>query len=134
MRLASEQADKLIAATRTKAKAIGIALSVAILDSAGHMKAFSRMDGAWLGSIDGALRKARTSILFEAETQSIWDICKPGAQARGLEHTNGGLATFVGGIPLRAANGDLLGAIGVSGGQVEQDFAVASAGAASLPA
>ncbi len=133
MPLTCEQADTLIAGARAKAKAIGIAVSVAILDSAGHMKAFSRMDGAWLGSSDVAFRKARTSILFEAETQSIWEICKPGAQAHGLEHTNGGLVTFAGGIPLRAPNGDLLGAIGVSGGQVEQDFVVATAGAASLP-
>jgi uncharacterized protein GlcG (DUF336 family) len=82
MKLTSEHADRLIAGARAKAKTIGIAVSVAILDSAGHMKAFSRMDGAWLGSADVALRKARTSILFEAETQSIWDICKPGAQGR----------------------------------------------------
>jgi uncharacterized protein GlcG (DUF336 family) len=136
MQFTSDQADTLIAAGRAKAKAkaIGIAVSVAVLDSAGHMKAFSRMDGAWLGSSDVAVRKARTAVLFEAETQSIWDICKPDAQAHGLEHTNGGLVTFAGGIPLKAANGDLIGAIGVSGGQVEQDFAVASTGAASLRA
>jgi uncharacterized protein GlcG (DUF336 family) len=134
MQLTSDLADMLIAAARAKAKAIGIAVSVAVLDSAGHMKAFSRMDGAWLGSSDVALRKARTSVLFEAETQSMWDICKPDAQAHGLEHTNGGLVTFAGGIPPRAVNGDLIGAIGVSGGQVEQDFAVATAGAASLRA
>jgi uncharacterized protein GlcG (DUF336 family) len=133
MQLTSEQADTLIAAARSKAKTIGIAVCVAVLDRAGHMKAFSRMDGAWLGSSDVALRKARTSVLFEAETQAIWDICKPDAQAHGLEHTNGGLVTFVGGIPLRGPNGDLLGAIGVSGGQVEQDFVIATAGAASLP-
>jgi uncharacterized protein GlcG (DUF336 family) len=132
MPLTSEQADKLIAAARTKAKTIGIAVSIAVLDSAGHMQAFSRINGAWLGSSDVALRKARTSILFEAETQSIWDICKPDAESHGLEQTNGGLVTFAGGIPLRAPNGDLLGAIGVSGGQVEQDFVVAAAGAASL--
>jgi uncharacterized protein GlcG (DUF336 family) len=134
MKLTSKQADTLIAAARSKAKTIGIAVSVAALDRAGRMKAFSRMDGAWLGSSDVALRKARTSILFEAETQSLWAICKPDAQAQGLEHTNGGLVAFAGGIPLRAANGDLLGANGVSGGQVEQDFVVATAGAASLPA
>jgi uncharacterized protein GlcG (DUF336 family) len=97
MQLTSEQADTLIAGARAKAKTTGIAVSVAVLDSAGHMKAFSRMDGAWLGSSDVALRKDRTSILFVAETQSIWDICKPDAQAHGLEHTKGGLATFAGG-------------------------------------
>src|ERR1700691_1282758 len=132
MQFTSDQPDTLIAAARAKAKAIGIAVSVAVLDSAGHMKAFSRMDGAWLGSSDVAVRKARTAVLFEAETQSIWDICKPDAQAHGLEHTNGGLVTFAGGIPLKAANGCLIGAIGVSGGEVAQDFEIAKAGAAAL--
>jgi uncharacterized protein GlcG (DUF336 family) len=134
MRLTAEQADSLIAAAKAKAKDIGIVDSVAVLDSAGHLKAFSRMDGAWLGSSDVALRKARTSVLFEAETQAIWEVSKPDAQAHWLEHTNGGLVTFAGGIPLRRSDGELLGAIGVSGGVVAQDYAVASVGAASLKA
>lgn len=134
MRLTAEQADSLIAAARAKAKDIGAAVCVAVLDSAGHLKAFSRMDDAWLGSSDVAFRKARTSVLFEAETQAIWEVSKPDAQAHGLEHTNGGLVTFAGGIPLKAPSGELLGAIGVSGGEVAQDFAIAHAGAASLKA
>jgi uncharacterized protein GlcG (DUF336 family) len=92
------------------------------------------MDGAWLGSSDVAFRKARTSVLFEAETQALWEVSKPDAQAHGLAHTNGGLVTFAGGIPLKASDGELLGAIGVSGGEVAQDFAIARAGAASLKA
>jgi uncharacterized protein GlcG (DUF336 family) len=134
MRLTAEQADSLIAAAKAKAKDIGVVVSVAVLDAAGHWKAFSRMDGAWLGSSDVAFRKARTSVLFEAETQAIGEISKPDAQAHGLEHTNGGLITFGGGIPLKAPDGELLGAIGVSGGEVAQDFAIARAGAASLKA
>jgi uncharacterized protein GlcG (DUF336 family) len=129
MRLTIDQADGLIAAAKAKAKDIGVAASVVILDSAGHLKAFSRMDGAWLGSTDIALRKARTSILFEAETQAILDVCKPDAEGHGLEHTNGGLVTFAGGIPLLATDGELLGAIGVSGGRVAQDFEIAKAAA-----
>jgi uncharacterized protein GlcG (DUF336 family) len=134
MTLTADKADVLIAAARAKARDIGIAVSVAILDSAGHLMAFSKMDGAWLGSSDIAIRKARTSILFEAETQAIWEICKPDAQAHGLEQTNGGLVTFAGGIPLLTKNRELLGAIGVSGGQVAQDFAIAKSGAAALTA
>ncbi len=130
MRISSEQADTLIVAAKAKAADIGIAVSVVILDSAGHPKAFLRMDGAWLGSIDVAMKKAKTSVLFEAETQAVWEICRPGAQAHGLELTNDGLVTFAGGIPLKAADGELIGAIGVSGGQVAQDFEVARAGAA----
>ncbi len=134
MQITSDHADALIRAARAKAADMGIAVSVVVLDVAGHLKAFSRMDGAWLGTIDVAMKKARTSVLFEAETQAIWEICKPGAQAHGLEQTNDGLVTFAGGIPLKSADGALLGAIGVSGGQVAQDFEVARAGLAALRA
>lgn len=132
MALTSDLAEALIKAAKTKAADIGIAVSVVVLDFGGHLKAFSRMDGAWLGSIDVALKKARTSVLFEMETQNVWEVCKPEAQAHGLELTNDGLVTFAGGIPLKAADGQLVGAIGVSGGQVAQDFEVARAGSGAL--
>jgi uncharacterized protein GlcG (DUF336 family) len=90
------------------------------------------MDGAWLGSIDVAMRKARTSVLFEMETQTVWDLCKPGAQAPGLEQTNGGLVTFAGGVPLKGSDSGLLGAIWVSGGAVAQDFEIARASSLAL--
>jgi uncharacterized protein GlcG (DUF336 family) len=132
MPLTSDLAEALIKAAKTKAADIGIAVSVVVLDYGGHLKAFSRMDGAWLGSIDVAVKKARTSVLFEMETQKVWEVCKPDAQAHGLELTNDGLVTFAGGIPLKAADGQLVGAIGVSGGQVAQDFEVARAGCGAL--
>jgi uncharacterized protein GlcG (DUF336 family) len=132
MRLTSAQADALVKAAKSKAGEIGVAATVVVLDFAGHLNAFSRMDGAWLGSIDVAMRKARTSVLFEMETQSVWDLCKPDAQAHGLEQTNGGLVTFAGGVPLKGSDGSLLGAIGVSGGAVAQDFEIARAGSLAL--
>jgi uncharacterized protein GlcG (DUF336 family) len=132
MALTSDQADALIKAAKAKAADIGIAVNIVVLDFAGHLKAFSRMDGAWLGSIDVAMKKAKTSVLFEMETQMVWEVCKPGAQAHGLERTNDGLVTFAGGIPLKAPGGQLLGAIGVSGGQVAQDFEIARAGSKAL--
>jgi len=134
MALTSDRADALIQAAKVKAEQIGIAASIVVLDVAGHLKAFSRMDGAWLGSIDVAMKKAKTSVLFEMETQMVWEVCKPGAQAQGLERTNGDLVTFAGGIPLKASDGTLVGAIGVSGGQVAQDFEIARAGSAAFPA
>jgi uncharacterized protein GlcG (DUF336 family) len=126
------QAARLIESAAAKAADIGIAASIAVLDAAGHLKAFSRMDGAWLGSIDVAMRKARTAVLFEIDTQSIWEVCKPDGQAHGIEATNGGLITFAGGIPLKDADGRLIGAIGVSGGQVAQDLEIALAGLTAL--
>jgi uncharacterized protein GlcG (DUF336 family) len=134
MQITSDQAETLIRAAQSKAADMGVAVSVVVMDAAGHLKAFSRMDGAWLGSIDVAMKKAKTSVLFEAETQAIWELCKPDAQAHGLEVTNNGLVTFAGGIPLKDADGQLLGSIGVSGGQVAQDHEVARAGLAVLAA
>jgi uncharacterized protein GlcG (DUF336 family) len=129
MPIRSTQAATIVAAATRKAAEIGIAVSVVVLDDGGHIKEFSRMDGAWLGSIEVALSKAKTSILFQVETQALWDVCKLGGQAHGLEATNGGMITFAGGIPLKALDDSLSGAIGVSGGQVDQDYAVARAGA-----
>jgi uncharacterized protein GlcG (DUF336 family) len=132
MRLTLDQAAAVLSAGAARAKCFGIAVCVAVLDDAGHLKAFSRMDGAWLGSVDVAMTKARTSVLFQAETQALGEVCKPGAEAAGLERSNSGLVTFAGGIPLLSSDGALIGAVGVSGGQVAQDFEIARAAAGAL--
>ena len=132
MQITVKQAERLIQAAASKAEEIGIAVSIVVVDAGGYLKAFSRMDGAWLGSIDVAIRKAHTSVLFEMETQTVWSFSKPNAQAHGIENTNGGLVTFAGGIPLKATDGELFGSIGVSGGQVNQDYMIAQAGQAAF--
>jgi uncharacterized protein GlcG (DUF336 family) len=132
MHITSAHAEHLIEVAQSTATSLGIAVSVAVLDASGHLKAFSRMDRAWLGSIDVAIKKAKTSILFETDSEKVWEFSKPEAQAHGLDLTNGVLVTFAGGIPLRTTAGALLGAIGVSGGQVSQDREVAHAGALAL--
>ncbi|MEI9995624.1 MAG: heme-binding protein [Rhizomicrobium sp.] len=134
MTLTLDTADALVRVARKKAEATGVAVCVAVLDQGGHLTAFARMDRAWLGALDVSIRKAKSSVLFEAETQMIWEVCKPGAQAHGLEQTNGGLVTFAGGIPLKGPDGLVVGAIGVSGGEVAQDYVVAQAGAAAFAA
>lgn len=128
--ITSEQARKVIAAGETRAIEIGIAVNIAVLDAGAHLKAFNRMDNALLGSIDIALGKARTSVLFRTTSEAVWDYCKPGAPAPGLERSNGGLITFAGGIPLLTADGTVIGAVGVSGGAVSQDRDIAEAAAA----
>lgn len=132
MSLTSDQARAVIAAAETKASAAGVPVIVAVLDAAAHLKAFARMDGAVLGSIDVALRKARTAALFQVNSEAVWEYCKPGAPAPALELTNDGLAPFGGGIPLRNGDGDIVGAVGVSGGAVAQDLEIAQAAAAAL--
>jgi uncharacterized protein GlcG (DUF336 family) len=130
--ISCRQADSILQASRSRADQIGIAVSVVVMDAGGNLKALSRMDGAWLGSIDVAIKKARTSVLFEMETQTVWQFSSPKGSAHGMEFTNGGMVTFAGGIPLKSTDGKLLGAVGVSGGMVEQDYEVALAAVAVL--
>jgi uncharacterized protein GlcG (DUF336 family) len=130
--ITTQQARSMIFAAETQAAAMGVPVNIAILDSGAHLKAFSRMDGAPLGSIDVATRKARTAVLFETNSEAVWEYCKPGAPAPGLELSNGGLAPFAGGIPLRGPDSSMQGGIGVSGGSVVQDFEIARAALAAF--
>lgn len=133
MAITQALSDAVLAAAQAKALEIGVPMNVAVLDDGGNLKAFLRMDGALIGSIDIALKKARTSVLFGMNSEAVGEFCKPGGSSPGLEQTNGGLVVFAGGIPLRDATGGLVGAVGVSGGAVAQDFAVAEAAASASP-
>jgi uncharacterized protein GlcG (DUF336 family) len=134
VQITADQADRAVKASIKKASELGISVCIAILDSGGHLKAFHRMDGAWLGVIDVAIKKAKTSALFEMETQIMDNYSKPGADAHGIDLSNGNLMTFAGGIPLKSSDGQIIGSIGVSGGQVAQDYAVAQSGESALKA
>lgn len=128
----TDQALLLLSAAEAKSVDLGIAVNIALLDSGAHLKLFLRMDGAVLGSIALAIAKARTAVLFETASENVWEYCKPGAPAHCLELSNGGLAPFAGGIPLIKGDGLLLGAVGVSGGAVDQDLEVAIAAVKAL--
>lgn len=132
MAITSEQARAVIEAARRKANELGVPAIISVLDAGCHLKALERMDGAPLGSIDVAIGKARTAALFACNSEDVWEYCKPGAPAPGLDRSNGGLMTFAGGISLKAPGGVLLGAVGISGGAVVQDQAIAQAGAAAF--
>jgi uncharacterized protein GlcG (DUF336 family) len=103
-------------------------MNIAVVDGGGHLLAFARMDKSILGSIDIALKKAKTSVLFNSPSESLWEYCKPGGPAPTTEGTNGGLIPYAGGAPIRDVDGSLAGAIGVSGGMPAQDGEVARAG------
>jgi uncharacterized protein GlcG (DUF336 family) len=126
------QAQTIIAAAAVKANALGVQVNIAVLDGSAHLKAFSRMDGALLGSVDIALGKARTAALFGMSTEAVGEFSKPGGTSPGLEQTNGGLVVFAGGLPLADVDGSLIGAVGISGGTVRQDLEIAEAAAAAL--
>jgi len=131
MSLTENMAQSVIAAARRAAESIGVPVAIAVLDASAHLKAFARMDGAVLGSIDIALGKAKTSALFGMNSEAVGEFSKPGGTSPGLELTNGVLVVFAGGVALRDAKGTMIGAVGVSGGAVEQDVQVANAAAAA---
>ncbi len=126
-----DQAHAAVDAARIKSGEIDTKMNIAIVDAGGNLKAFARMDGAWLGSIDIAIRKARTARYFDMNTGEIGKLSQPGGALYNLEHSNGGLITFPGGIPIRQGD-TIIGAIGVSGSSVENDHTVAAAGAAAI--
>lgn len=132
MNLTLAQAEKAIAAAKEKATAIDTKMNIAIVDGGANLVAFSRMDGAWLGSLDISIKKAKTARFFDMNTGIVGELSQPGGSLYNIEHSNGGLITFPGGIPIKNAQGEIIGAIGVSGSSVANDHAVAEAGAATL--
>jgi len=126
------QAQAAVAAAMQKAEQLNTRMDIAVVDAGANLKAFLRMDGAWLGSIDIAIKKARTARFFDMNTGDIGRLSQPGGPLYNIEHSNGGLITFPGGIPLRNARGEVVGGIGVSGSTVENDHAVADAGAQAV--
>ena len=127
--ISTEQALAVVKAAMAKAKEINTKMDIAVVDAGSNLKAFARMDGAWQGSIDIAIKKARTARFFDMPTGEIGKLSQPGGPLFGIEHSNGGLITFPGGVPILAGDGTLIGAVGVSGSTVENDHAVAAAGA-----
>jgi uncharacterized protein GlcG (DUF336 family) len=126
------QAQAIVAAAVAKATEIGTRMDIAVVDAGGNLKAFARMDGAWLGSIDISMKKARTARWFDLPTGEIGKLSQPGGPLYQIEVSNGGLISFPGGLPLKMADGTVIGGVGVSGSTVEDDNAVAEAGAAAL--
>ena len=110
-----EQAKAVVAAALTKAQQIGVKMNIAVVDAGANLKAFARMDGAWLGSIDISIRKARTARFFDMNTGEIGKLSQPGGSLYNIEHSNAGLITFPGGVPLKNKDGSVIGAVGVSG-------------------
>ena len=128
MHITMENARAAIEAARKKAVELETQMCIAVVDSGANLKAFLRMDDAWVGSIDIAIKKAKTAVFFMMPTGEIGKLSQPGKPLYGIEHSNEGLITFPGGLPIVDEQGVLVGAIGVSGSAVENDNAVAEAG------
>ena len=124
-----DQAHAALEAAAKKAQEINTKMDICVVDAGGNLKAFARMDGAWIGSIDISIKKAKTARFFDMPTGNIGKLSQPGQPLYGIEHSNGGLITFPGGVPIKNQQGTVIGAIGVSGSTVENDHTVAEAGA-----
>ena len=124
-----DQAKAAVKAAIAKSGELGVKMNIAVVDAGANLKAFVRMDGAWLGSVDIAIKKAKTARFFNMNTGEIGKLSQPGGPLYNIEHSNDGLISFPGGVPIKSG-GQIIGAIGVSGDSVENDHAVAEAGAA----
>ncbi len=128
--VSSELAHRMIAAAEDKARQIGVPMNIAVIDESGVLKAFSRMDGAPLLSVQIAQDKAYTAVGFGMPTHGWFDFIKNDPPlAAGAPSGIDRLVIFGGGYPI-SIDGTLVGAIGVSGGHYTQDQEVAEAGLA----
>ena len=112
MHVTMEQALTAIEAARKKAKSLETQMCIAVVDSGANLKGFLRMDDAWVGSIDIAIKKAKTAVFFGMPTGEIGKLSQPGKPLYGIEHSNQSLITFPGGLPIIDGDGELLGAVG----------------------
>lgn len=127
MELSTQQSIEVVEKAISKATQVGVQANIAVLDKSGHLKAFQRMDDAFLGSIDIAIGKAKTAMLFRMNSEEVGGFLDPVQKTYGMISTNGGLVGFKGGMPIRKGE-EILAYIGVSGGSPDQDFEIATAG------
>jgi uncharacterized protein GlcG (DUF336 family) len=127
-----EDARRVTAAAEECAREIGQPQNIAVVDAGGNLVSHIRMDGAWIGSVDVAINKAFTARAFDLPTADLAADSKPGGQFYGIQESNKGrVMIFAGGIPLKR-DGEVVGAVGVSGGDGDQDTQVAEAAAAAF--
>ncbi len=115
-RLTYEVAQAIVAAGIAKGAELGVPMSVAVVDEARELVAFGRADGAALVSID-------------LDTAIIGSLTLPGEPIFGFQSSDTRFVTFGGGLPLADSDGNVVGAVGASGGPVEIDVQVAEAAA-----
>jgi uncharacterized protein GlcG (DUF336 family) len=123
-----DTAKTVLEAAERKADEIGVPMNIAVVDRGGNLVAFERMDDAWLASTDIAVDKAFTAAALAMPTEDLAGATQLDESLYGLNTTNDGrLVVFGGGIPL-VRDEEVVGAVGVSGGAVEEDVEVAQAG------
>jgi uncharacterized protein GlcG (DUF336 family) len=123
-------AQRIISNAKAKADEMGLPMCIAVTDEHAYLVAFVRTGDTTLDSIQLAIDKAYTAALIRMDTRELGRLSQPGGQLYGIQNNLGGkMVIFPGGIPIWV-KGKLFGAVGVSGGMVDEDEAVAIAGAA----
>ena len=128
----TDDVQSVTATARQKAEEMDLAMNITVVDAGANLEGFLRMDGVWLGSVDVAIEKAETARYFDMNSGQVGELSQPGGSLYGIEHLNGGLISFPGGVTLEDASSNVTGAVGVSGSTVDDDHEVASAGAEVL--
>ncbi|ART67312.1 cobalamin adenosyltransferase [Mycobacterium dioxanotrophicus] len=130
--LTLHDAQNVMAAAAKRADEVGQPVNIAVVDAGGNLRAHIRQDGAWIGSVDIAIKKAWTSRAFDIQTRDLGENAQPTQQFYGIHGTNDGkVIIFAGGVPLRRGDA-VIGGLGVSGGSGEQNQTIAEAGLAVL--
>jgi glc operon protein GlcG len=125
-----DTAKKVAASAITEARKNNWTIAVAIMDTGGHLVYFEKMDGTQTGSVNVAISKGRSAVLFKRPTKAFQDIVAEGGEGLRMLRLDGAVPVE-GGVPL-LMDGKIVGAIGVSGGTSQQDGVVAKAGADTL--
>lgn len=138
LRLTLEDALVILDAAKAEAERIGVKQTICVADDGGHIIALHRMTGGRLTGVDIATAKAFTAAGHQRATHLFNEPPKgpalPGNEAFGISHMHPGkFAIFVGGFPI-VHEGQVVGAVGVSGGTGEQDKAVGAAALAAFDA
>jgi len=130
--LTLDDARRVASAAEGKALELGCAVTITVTDAGGHVRAQTRQDGARFGTVNVSANKAFTAAAFGAPTKILAGLTQPGQDLFGFADAAGGrIAIFPGGMPL-VRDEEIVGAIGISGGSVDQDQGIADAGAAAV--
>lgn len=116
-----EDAKALIEKVEKEAERVGVKAVIAVSDAAGRPIAVHCMDGSYIGSYDIAVNKTYTAVAFQMPTKELAKLAAPGGSLYGIEHTNEGKIVIFGGGEVLCRNGQIVGAVGISGGTAKQD-------------
>ena len=130
--ITQDEALEALMAAKKKAEELNVLVNIAVVDAGANLKAFVRMDESYLGSIDVAIKKAKTARYFNIDTGKLGEWTQPGGIIYNIELTNDGLVSFPGGLPIKNKDGKIIGAIGISGGTIDQDREIATFGAEAI--